>query len=65
EVLLIPAFPGGFEVVARLQALHGRTWNHPVVAHNKLFVRNDKEAVCYELPPAPVEDEGAEASAAH
>ncbi len=63
EVLLIPAFPGGIEVVARLQALHGRTWNHPVVAHNKLFVRNDKEAVCYELPPVPVEE--VEAPAAH
>ena len=27
----------------------GKTWNHPVIAHGKLFVRNDEEAACYQL----------------
>ena len=27
----------------------GKTWNHPVVAHGKLFVRNGEEMACYQL----------------
>ena len=27
----------------------GKTWNHPVIAHGKLFVRNGAEAACYQL----------------
>jgi len=67
EVLVIPAFPEEGNIIARMQALNGKTWNHPVVSGGKLFVRNDSEAVCYELPPAPVEEvtPEAEAEAAH
>jgi outer membrane protein assembly factor BamB len=61
EVLLIPAFPSGGEPVARLQALSSKTWNHPVISGGKLFVRNDKEAVCYALPPATVVETATEA----
>ena len=31
------------------RALDEMTWNHPVVAHGKLFVRNGAEAACYDL----------------
>jgi outer membrane protein assembly factor BamB len=35
-----------------MEAVHGKTWNHPVIAHGKLFVRNDEEIACYELQAA-------------
>jgi outer membrane protein assembly factor BamB len=52
EVILVAANPEKHEELARLEAVHGKTWNHPVIAHGKLFVRNDEEIACYELPPA-------------
>jgi hypothetical protein len=30
-------------------ALNKKTWNHPVIAHGYLFVRNNEEAACYRL----------------
>jgi outer membrane protein assembly factor BamB len=49
EVALIEASPDGHKERGRFQAIEGKTWNHPVVAHGKLFVRNGVEAACYEL----------------
>lgn len=48
-VALVEASPAGHRELCRFQALRGKTWNHPVVAHGKLFVRNGEEAVCYQL----------------
>jgi hypothetical protein len=53
EAALIEASSNGRKELARFQAIEGKTWNHPVVAHGKLFVRNGEEAACYELPAAP------------
>jgi outer membrane protein assembly factor BamB len=50
EVLLIEATPESFKVVTRFQAIEGKTWNHPVVAHGRLYVRNASEAAAFELP---------------
>jgi outer membrane protein assembly factor BamB len=36
----------------RFQALDGKTWNHPVLAHGRLYVRNGAEMACYELASA-------------
>jgi outer membrane protein assembly factor BamB len=49
EAALVEARPEGHKELARFEALTGKTWNHPVVAHGKLFVRNGEEAACYEL----------------
>jgi hypothetical protein len=50
EVVLVPAVPEGYSEKARFKALSGKTWNHPIIGGGKLFVRNDREAVCFELP---------------
>lgn len=63
EVLLVSAYPSEVQVKGRVKALDSKTWNHPVVSHGKLFVRNDREAVCYKLPPAPPKEEKPKAAA--
>jgi outer membrane protein assembly factor BamB len=50
ELALVRAVPDGFEEVARLKALTGKTWNHPTIHRGRLYVRNSQEAACYELP---------------
>jgi outer membrane protein assembly factor BamB len=52
-VHLCAAAPGGFKELGKLSALSSKTWNHPVLAGRFLIVRNDREAVCYELPTVP------------
>jgi outer membrane protein assembly factor BamB len=52
EVVLVAADAAKHRELGRFQAIDGKkTWNHPVVAHGKLFVRNGEEAACYELLP--------------
>ena len=51
-VALFKASPERLEEVARLEALHGKTWNPPTLAGRWLLLRNDREAVCFELPQA-------------
>ncbi|MFK8115277.1 MAG: PQQ-binding-like beta-propeller repeat protein [Rubripirellula sp.] len=50
EVVLLKASPERHQELAKLDALEGRTWNHPVVVGDRLYVRNSAEAVCYRLP---------------
>jgi outer membrane protein assembly factor BamB len=40
------------EELGRFQAVNGKTWNHPVVAHGRLYVRNAEEMACYDLAPS-------------
>lgn len=49
EVVLVRATPERHEELARLSALSDKTWNNPVLAGKYLLLRNDREAVCYEL----------------
>jgi outer membrane protein assembly factor BamB len=49
KIALVEANPDTFKEVASFQALKGKTWNHPVIAHGKLFVRNGEEMACYQL----------------
>ncbi|MEM1294013.1 MAG: PQQ-binding-like beta-propeller repeat protein [Verrucomicrobiota bacterium] len=50
EGVLIKATPNGHEELATAQILNGKSWSHPVVVGDKLFVRNSQEAVCFRLP---------------
>lgn len=59
DVLLIQTEPGPVVLarvskeklteLGRINALSSKTWNPPTLAGNWLLVRNDREAVCYEL----------------
>jgi outer membrane protein assembly factor BamB len=60
EVALVAAEPDRHQEIARFKAIEGKTWNHPVVAHGKLFVRNGEEMACFEL--RTLADEAAQAS---
>jgi outer membrane protein assembly factor BamB len=52
EVVLVAANPNGHEEVGRFKAIDGKTWNHPLVAHSRLYVRNAEEMACFELTAA-------------
>jgi outer membrane protein assembly factor BamB len=50
EAILATANPRRYEELGRFPALKGKkTWNHPVIAHGRLFVRNAEWMACYEL----------------
>lgn len=55
DVALVRADPKGFEELGRFQAIEGKTWNHPAIAQGRLYVRNDEELACYQLPAAGAE----------
>lgn len=48
-VVLCEANPDKFVELSRLDALTSKTWNVPTLAGKYLLVRNDREAICYEL----------------
>jgi outer membrane protein assembly factor BamB len=50
RVALVELKPDKYSERASFQAIEGRTWNYPALAGGELFVRNDREAACYELP---------------
>ena len=49
EVALVQAEPDQHKELTRFKAIEGKTWNHPTVAHGKLFVRNAEEIACFAL----------------
>jgi hypothetical protein len=52
EVVLVSATPDQFKEIARVPALEGKTWNHPVVVGDLLLVRNGEEMAAFRLPRA-------------
>ncbi|MEL7498258.1 MAG: PQQ-binding-like beta-propeller repeat protein [Planctomycetota bacterium] len=50
EVVLLKADPSSHQELAKFKAINGKTWAHPVLVGDRLFVRNAEEAACYRLP---------------
>ena len=50
DVILVEANPEAPVELGRITAFGGKTWNHPVVVGDRLFVRNAEEAACYRMP---------------
>jgi outer membrane protein assembly factor BamB len=55
-VALVEANVNEFKEIARMKGLQSRTWSNPALSGPYLLVRNDEEAVCYELPLREAED---------
>jgi outer membrane protein assembly factor BamB len=49
QIVLVEANPEEHHELGRFQAVTGKTWNHPVVAHGHLYIRNAEEIACFEL----------------
>ncbi|MFO0913405.1 MAG: PQQ-binding-like beta-propeller repeat protein [Pirellulales bacterium] len=49
ELVLVRATSERWEEVGRIAALEGKTWNHPVVDGNRVYLRNGQEVACFEL----------------
>jgi len=49
-IALVSATPDDFEELTRFQVLATKTWNHATLAGRYLLVRNNRQAVCLELP---------------
>lgn len=53
EMVLVRATPDQFTEIAKLPAIQGKTWNHPVLVRDVLLVRNSEEMAAFRLPVAP------------
>jgi outer membrane protein assembly factor BamB len=51
DAVLLRATPEKLDEIARIPVLNDKTWNHPIVVGNRLFLRSGKAAVCLQLEP--------------
>jgi hypothetical protein len=51
EMVLVSVNPKGYDELGRFQAVEGKTWNGPVIAGDRLFLRSGEEMAAYTLEP--------------
>jgi len=49
EVVLVAANPNQHQELGRFRAVEGKTWNHPVIAHGQMYIRNAEEIASFKL----------------
>ena len=47
--ILVKTDPTAHTEIAKFPMLNDKTWNHPVMVGDRLYVRNAREAICYKL----------------
>ncbi len=50
DIVLLEASPKSHVELAKFPAIEGKTWNHPALVGDQLFVRNGEQIACYRLP---------------
>ncbi len=50
KVVILSASPEGSVELGSFPAIDGKSWSHPVVVGDRLFIRNAQEAACFRLP---------------
>jgi outer membrane protein assembly factor BamB len=58
QLSCVAAKPDEYEELWKMDAVKGKTWNHPAIARGRLFVRNMGEMVAYDLPGSSDETGG-------
>ena len=53
ELALVQATPDQFSEIAKLPAIEGKTWNHPVLVGDTLLVRNGEQMAAFKLATQP------------
>ncbi len=56
ELVLVAATAEAHRELGKISAMEGKTWNHPVMVGDRLFIRNAAEAVCYQLTKVVAEN---------
>lgn len=49
DLVLVSAKPDQFKEIAKIPAIEGKTWNHPVLVDNLLLIRNDQEMAAVQI----------------
>ena len=49
DLALVGANADGFKELARIPAIKGKTWNHPVLAGDVLLARNAEEMAAFRV----------------
>ncbi len=49
QLVLADADPKGYKEIKRAELLDGKCWTTPILAHDRVFIRSAKEAVCLDV----------------